>query len=120
MKTLKIMFADDDKDLRDQVSKLITSFGWEVHTVANGIEAMDKLDKTFDIVVTDGEMPVMDGLGLTASVRNMGFQCPVIMFSASPQLMPEFYAKGGNMFIDKPNSDALRNALEALEQKRAA
>lgn len=115
MKILKILIADDDKDMRDIIAALVISFGWEAITAANGIEAMDQMDASFDVVVTDGQMPKMDGIGLTASVRNGGHKCPIIMLSGSPELMPEFYSRGGNAFIDKPNFLALKRALGAFK-----
>lgn len=119
MRVLKILIADDDKDMREIIASLVNSFGWEAVTVTNGIEAMGHMNGSFDLVVTDGQMPQMGGIGLTASVRNGGHECPVIMLSGSPELMPEFYAHGGNTFIDKPNFSALRAAFVSLQKRMA-
>lgn len=117
MRVLKILIADDDKDMREIITSLVNSFGWQAVSVSNGIEAMGQMNGSFDMIVTDGQMPQMDGIGLTASVRNGGHQCPVVMMSGSPELMPEFYARGGNMFVDKPNVTALKRALMTLGEK---
>lgn len=120
MKTLKVLIAEDHFELREHLSDLIKSLGWQVETAGDGLEAMRKVDGSFDVIITDGQMPRMDGIGLTASLRGKGITCPIIMLSGSPELMPEFYARGGNMFIDKPNFKAIKIALDRYREKETA
>lgn len=60
----KILIIDDDKDLRDYISDILTEKGFEVVTAINGKDGLSKLDKSdFDLVITDIQMPELDGVG---------------------------------------------------------
>lgn len=61
----RILVVDDDEFIRDVCSLALTKAGYEVAVTADGIEAMDMLKgSVYDLVVTDLEMPRLDGIGL--------------------------------------------------------
>lgn len=67
---LKILVVDDEKPLRDMLSRHLRFSGYSVATEENGIRALDYMRKNkVDILITDIMMPEMDGLELTAKVR---------------------------------------------------
>lgn len=67
-----ILLAEDDPVTRMLMTRFLKKAGYEVDAVADGAEALDKMMKRYyPILVTDWEMPGMDGLALCRAVRNM-------------------------------------------------
>jgi two-component system cell cycle response regulator len=67
-----ILLAEDDPVTRMLMTRFLKNAGYEVDAVANGSEALDKMTKRYyPMLVTDWEMPQMDGIALCKAVRNM-------------------------------------------------
>jgi diguanylate cyclase (GGDEF)-like protein len=67
-----ILLAEDDPVTRMLMSRFLKNAGYEVDAVANGSEALDRMTKRYyPMLVTDWEMPEMDGVALCKAVRNM-------------------------------------------------
>jgi two-component system, cell cycle response regulator len=67
-----ILLAEDDPVTRMLMTRFLKKAGYEVDAVADGAEALDKMTKRYyPILVTDWEMPGMDGVALCKAVRNM-------------------------------------------------
>ncbi|MBR0955508.1 response regulator [Bradyrhizobium canariense] len=67
----KILIADDEDSMRQLVARAIAMDGHEVVTAQDGAEALEILtraDGGFDLLLTDIQMPVMDGIALALSV----------------------------------------------------
>jgi CheY-like chemotaxis protein len=80
----RILLADDNKAIRDAVSELLEFIGFEVALAINGIEALAVfLKSTFDLVLTDFEMPAMDGLSLARHIKERSPITPVILLTGS-------------------------------------
>ena len=80
---LKILIAEDDRELRQLFSHVLTKHGYRVDGVANGQEAMDSIDQSFyDLIISDIMMPVMDGYEFVRQLRDAGNQTPVLMITA--------------------------------------
>jgi two-component system cell cycle response regulator len=70
--TATILLAEDDPVTRMLMTRFLKKAGYEVDAVANGSEALDKITKRYyPMLVTDWEMPEMDGIALCKAVRNM-------------------------------------------------
>ena len=66
-----ILLAEDDPVTRMLMTRFLKKAGYEVDAVANGSEALDKMTKRYyPMLVTDWEMPEMDGVALCKAVRN--------------------------------------------------
>ncbi|MDF1591660.1 MAG: response regulator [Desulfobacterales bacterium] len=80
----RILLADDNKAIRNVVSEFLEFIGYEVALAINGIEALAVfLDRTFDLVLTDFEMPAMDGLTLAGHIKERSPRTPVILLTGS-------------------------------------
>ena len=80
---LKILIAEDDRELRQLFSHVLTRHGYTVVGVSNGQEALDAMDKDFfDMIISDVMMPVMDGYQLVRQLRDVGNTTPVLMITA--------------------------------------
>ncbi len=68
---MKILVVDDDKTTRKLLNLFLKAKGYEVVTAENGLDAMEKLGtESINLVVTDMNMPYMDGIELTKNLRN--------------------------------------------------
>ncbi|ADR34639.1 response regulator receiver modulated diguanylate cyclase [Sulfuricurvum kujiense DSM 16994] len=125
-RTHKVMVVDDSSVFRNQIKKMVENLFFQVFALAHGEEALLILEQNPDIkmIITDYNMPVMDGLQLTEEVRKTydKNQLSIFVLSSvdSPEVSAMFLKRGANDFINKPFSKEefscrLNNAIEALE-----
>ena len=84
MKTGNILVIDDDAEIREIVQVLLSSEGYTVETVADGMQALTMLtEKTFlpDVIILDIMMPDMDGYSVCKQIREIS-QVPVLFLTA--------------------------------------
>ena len=80
---LKILIAEDDRELRHLFSHVLNRHGYTVVGVSNGQEALDAMDTDFyDMIISDIMMPVMDGYELVRQLRDVGNTTPILMITA--------------------------------------
>ena len=83
MQLAKILVVDDEPDLQELIRQKfrskIKAKEYEFHFAQNGAEALDKIsnDGTIDLILTDINMPVMDGVELTRKLRANPFMMNV-------------------------------------------
>jgi two-component system chemotaxis sensor kinase CheA len=81
----RVLVVDDARIVREMERSILEQAGYEVVTAKDGVEALAALvDHPCDLVVTDIEMPQMDGLQLTAEIRRLPrtAQLPVILLTS--------------------------------------
>ena len=101
----KILIAEDDKELRQLFSHILTKNGYIVKGVSNGKEALDMLDKDYyDLIISDIMMPMMDGYELVRLLRSSGNNTPVMMITAKDAFddMREGFMSGTDDYMIKP------------------
>lgn len=80
---LRILVVDDEQDYCDVLEMILESNGYSVESANNGKEALECLDNgSFDIVISDLKMPVMDGYELLREIKNREYDCEVIILTA--------------------------------------
>ncbi len=80
----RILVADDDEATLDMVSEFLELMGFEVALAENGIEALSLfIADSFDIVLTDLNMPVMDGLSLAINIKRKSPKTPIVLLTGS-------------------------------------
>lgn len=83
---LTVLLVDDSKAARHHIRNVLTRIGFErIIEAADGIEAIPHLNNTlFDLVVTDYNMPEMDGKALVQHIRTLSMQpsVPILMVSS--------------------------------------
>ena len=68
----RILTIDDSKTIRDMLRMTLLDAGFEVHQAVDGLDGVDILDKEqFDVVITDINMPKMDGYGVIRHMRSV-------------------------------------------------
>lgn len=101
----KILIAEDDRELRQLFSHILTKSGYFIKGVSNGQEALDALDKGYyDLIISDIMMPVMDGYELVRLLRSSGNNTPVMMITAKDAFddMREGFMSGTDDYMIKP------------------
>ncbi len=102
---LKILIAEDDRELRQLFSHVLIKNGYTVKGVSNGKEALDALDcDYFDLIISDIMMPVMDGYELVRQLRDAGNTTPVLMITAKDAFddMQRGFVSGTDDYMVKP------------------
>ncbi|MDQ7070996.1 MAG: response regulator [Rhodobacterales bacterium] len=94
LKDLKrVLVVDDQAINRTILGKQVEVLGMTPVVCASGAEALEHLDGSIDLILTDHNMPDMDGLELAEEVRGLGNSTPIILFSSNPsfaELDPAF------------------------------
>ncbi len=122
----RVLFVDDEEQIRKLLSTWLARHGYEVTVATDGWEALKAIrTKAPDLVITDVNMPNMNGLELTRRMRadHRTARIPVIMLSARKQADDVLtgYAEGADEYIPKPVEMAVLAAkVEALLRRFAA
>ncbi len=102
---LKILIAEDDRELRQLFSHVLIKNGYSVKGVTNGREALEALDSDyFDLVISDIMMPEMDGYEMVSALRETGSTIPVLMITAKDGFddMRRGFLSGTDDYMVKP------------------
>lgn len=79
----RILVVDDEPDLRETLRRMLTRSGHTVQTFGSGAEALQAFEaQPADLVITDLMMPGLDGLAVTARVKELDPLTPVILITA--------------------------------------
>jgi len=79
----RILVVDDDASLRHLVGTTLAEEGFEVQEAVDGADALAKMaTEAYDAVVSDLQMPRLDGLSLLREIRRRGTEVPVIIQTA--------------------------------------
>ncbi|MHC4848063.1 MAG: response regulator, partial [Planctomycetota bacterium] len=121
---MRILVVDDSKVARAVIRKVLGEIGYSVvHEATDGVEAMAKLrESTFDLVMTDWNMPRMDGIELVREVRDSpDLDVPVLMVSGETYVtrFVEVMRAGAQGYIRKPFTDvALQSKIAEVMKKQ--
>jgi two-component system chemotaxis response regulator CheY len=90
-----ILVVDDTRSMRKMVVAVLQGAGYAVEEAGDGAEALEKAKaKVFDLVVTDHNMPRMDGVTLVRSLRGLAEYDNVAIIVLSTETGAELKAKG--------------------------
>ena len=101
-RAIRILYAEDVRELRDLVRTLFTRDGHTVECAVDGIEALERVTAqpdAFDLLITDHHMPRMNGLDLVTNLRRLPFQGKIMVFSS--ELNPEIAAEYTRAAVDR-------------------
>ena len=126
---MRVLVAEDNAVNRRIVSLMLESFGCEVATAGDGVEALEQLAAGgFDVVLMDCQMPRLDGLEATREQRRRereqgdGDEVPILALTANAfdSDREQCLIAGMNDFLTKPvRAAVLRAALEAVQTDAA-
>ena len=115
----RILVVEDDQIALKNLDRFLTDEGYEVERATHGGEALELLDKgTFDLVLTDLMMPVVDGNQFLGRLRSKSIKTPVILMSGNFTLAsPPIFYKQANGYMLKPiNLDNLLQRIKDMLQ----
>lgn len=129
---VKVIFAEDSPLIRKRVGEILKQVGFKnLASFDNGQTALEEVIKRYELVqaegrdistelnliITDIEMPQMDGLTLCRKVKKeLGLQIPVIMFSSliNKQMALKCDAVGAEAYTSKPETEKLIQLSDSL------
>lgn len=110
----RVLIADDSRSIRFSLRKLLEDCGLQVTETENGADCLQMARlEPFDLIVTDLEMPVMDGFTLCAELKQQDSTraIPIVIFSSldSEAHVEAGFQLGACAFVAKTNADELRD-----------
>jgi len=120
---LRLLIIEDSLVARKRLVKYFKRVSYKhVDSAENGLIGVRKVDEVmmssermYDLIITDKEMPVMDGYEATMKMREMGVTCPIVGLTANAmeEQIEEFMSMGVDRVLKKPlEDDAMRNVEE--------
>ncbi len=106
-KSLRILYADDMRELREVARISFQRDGHRIECVADGHLALEKITAAptaFDLVITDHHMPTMNGMELVARLRALPFDGKIIVFCSelSREVNAAYRKLGVDSILYKP------------------
>ncbi len=101
----KVLFVDDDLNMHKMVDLFLKNHDMELTCAKNGRSALILFNKNkYDIIISDIQMPEMDGLTLLKKIRSSNSIIPFVVVSAYGQekMSQKALENGANRVINKP------------------
>jgi len=118
---MKILYVDDENINQEMITLMLFQRGFEIETASNGQEAVEAVrNGTYDLVLMDVQMPVMDGIEATKIIRSWedgNHNTPIIALTANDMVssIHECVQAGMNDFVSKPFSvQQLLNVINSI------
>ncbi len=117
LKDIRLLYVEDNKDISEEIAFFLKRRVKELFKVENGQEGMELFVKYRpDVVVTDIQMPKMNGLEMIGKIREIDAEVPVIITSAynDTDFLTNSIELGVNGYITKPVN--LSNMLQVIKK----
>ena len=115
---MRILFADDDRELCRAARTLLEHEGYAVETVYNGSDALEMAETcNFDGIILDWMMPEMSGISVLDELRRNGITTPCLMLTARAEVEDRVAGldTGADDYLSKPfNTTELLARLRAI------
>ncbi|MCE6961504.1 response regulator [Cereibacter sphaeroides] len=120
---LTVLAIDDSRTIRELLREALVQAGFDVHLAIDGLDGLEKLtDRVPDAVITDINMPRLDGFGFIKAVRDMPEHSalPIIVLTteSAAELKARAREAGATAWIVKPFDEA--KLVSALRRVTAA
>jgi two-component system, OmpR family, response regulator MprA len=105
--TSRILLADDDRAIRESVTRALELEGYDVTAVTNGVDALDAAAlQAPDAFVLDVMMPTLDGLAVCRQLRTRGDHSPILILTARTEVSDRVSGldAGADDYLPKPFS----------------
>ncbi|MFC1707271.1 adenylate/guanylate cyclase domain-containing protein, partial [Planctomycetota bacterium] len=117
----RILVVDDSELARSFLSMFIVSLGYDCEQAGDGQQGLDKLESgTFDLVITDRNMPVMDGIEFTKRATSRWPDLPIAMFTSMDDIKSGIEAMRAGAFdyvVKGTRSDEMQEELSLVIEK---
>lgn len=113
MKT--VLFVDDYEDSQIAFKDFLQGYGYSVLTAGDGVEALEVMENTaVDLVITDYDMPQMNGGELIKRIKETWSQLPCILISGNQDLAALAKDAGADVSIKKGASNVAKRIQEEI------
>ena len=124
MDLARILTIEDDATTADEIARELSFRGFEVDTVADGVEGL-RLAATgkYDAITLDRMLPGLDGLSIASMLKERGLDTPILMISALNDVDERVRGlrAGGDDYLTKPFAlDEMATRVEVLLRRRSA
>jgi YesN/AraC family two-component response regulator len=123
-KDLKVLYVEDDDEVRLQTSKMLSIYFKCITQAVNGKDGLEKFkNNKFDVVFTDINMSVMDGISMIKEIKKSDSQIPIVIFSAydNTEYFLQTIECGIDGYILKPfRFEEIRRVVEKIVLKLIA
>ncbi len=119
---MKVLIVDDSKVMRMMVGKALASAGYELEIIEanDGAEGVTKFDPSVELILSDWNMPNMNGLEFVREVRKQNKDVPIIMITTegSEDKISEAIQEGASGYVCKPfTPDKIKAQIETVMKK---
>ncbi len=116
LKTIKILYVEDEIVLRDITYKSLSTIIGQIVVASNGQEGLDKFkNDNFDLIMTDLAMPIMDGIEMIKNIRLINKDIPILVttaFGSQTKEINDLKKIGMNSYLIKPLD--LKKVIETI------
>ena len=119
-KVKQVLVVDDSLTIRVYHTSLLKSFGFEVDTAENGMEALEKaMNKKYYLILSDINMPIMDGYEFVRKLRKLdNYQLTPVVFVTtldSEEDKKKGFMAGATLYIVKPiDTGVMKKILDSI------
>ncbi|MCB1045840.1 MAG: response regulator [Calditrichaeota bacterium] len=116
----KLLVLEDNRDLAEIFSDMLASYGYVVYLAFDGLQGLDHVEREqFDLIISDIQMPNLDGLSFLGVLRNLRPEIPVIITTGYTGIWEarEILDLGAVAFLPKPFS--MHDLVSSVEQALA-
>ena len=121
---MRILFAEDDRDLNNAVKTLLVRSGYQVDAVYDGEDALSYAQaESYDGIILDWMMPRMDGIEVLRHLRAEGLKTPCLLLTARDAIEDRVAGldAGADDYLPKPfNAQELLARVRAMLRRRDA
>ena len=112
---------DDDPGLREAVLRALRNKGYQAVGAADGLQGIHRLQhEDYDVIVTDLQMPHLDGLSLLREARRLGYAQPLVVQTTVMDASLEAVLRRAGAFRVLPKGDSLDTLLQTVEEAQRA
>jgi diguanylate cyclase (GGDEF)-like protein len=107
LKNITILYAEDEKDLREVTHQILKGFTKKQYVAQNGQEGLElfkKYENEIDLIITDVNMPILNGLDMIKEIKKINLNIPIIVATAfsNKEYLLEAIDIGVDKYVLKP------------------
>ena len=113
-----ILVVDDDPSIRTMLTLVLQAEGYRVVTASNGVEALQEiLYDSPNVMLLDMQMPVLDGWGVAARLREQQQWIPTVVMTAANRAAQWSAEVGADAYLSKPfDIDVLMLVVQRVQK----
>lgn len=117
-KNSKIVIADDNREICELISEILSGAGYEVDCVFNGYELLAYLENNSpSVIILDLMMPEKDGMSIIGTIKELAPYSRIIIYTGYQEFEKSVYARSVDRFLVKGSTiDTLLETVDELSK----